>query len=877
MRKKIRHQHCAWNDNLRPLDRHPFLIAFLITGALLCGAYSSAPFDHAVVVMGGAIDRVFENWQFAIGLFVVALLFVWPVVERLGVSLVGIVRSFRILVVFIAVLVAVLFFWKHGELGNGFWIVGLGIFGFVYLLRHEPKGSEPEKVEDKLHRRYFVERLAQILQEKNTAPKRLAIMGAWGSGKTRILRLLRQELEKSDDITFRIAEVNPWKARSPEEAWAILASGFDQALGHRPFFPQHWADHPFLMWFSSLLPNKDLTALLVRYFAGYDSSGGSQSSVDRLNRRIKAELGDDQSRLLILVDDMERADPSVVRSLLPIIDGLEKFEDCYFVFALDPDRITSAFAEKSENESSTSGYLDKVFDLRIDLPSAREADIRSLAKMKVDPSITPVLEKCLHTLEPLLPSNPRKLERFLAVATAKERMFFHRFSHEEPKAKVFFVCLIIENEFKGFVQALVSPELRESIESMEILGRTADGWNPRNENDYGNLLKRLSNMLSIDQDEIRLSRFDFLFVSLLKLRGGAYVWLTGLSSKMDFDWIERGHTQLELLVPNEMMRAQEKWTQFAGSKSLGEIIHESIDGEDFCDIAQCGYQLIREEVSSIKNFATRYFGGNESSSPNDFLEHVQNLRRQIAWSKAHSDEDIMYFDVDFFYEWLRLMTCFPTAVSWEGRDLRDEMSGLHISLVDNLSIFDVSYGIGWRVLREANENRAASPWLSDHVLKINSLLGAKVAEGYADYFRFWEVADNWGELNEYFQNEYLQLRPEKWLTPYGDGWRNLLRKLEVESFSNRNISNACAFFCQTSFLRQRFHGDLEIIINLGKAYPEYLAFFWRSALMLDPNSADYRNLLGYRNQAAASGHFPAGFLETHFPLPAGDSKDAPSK
>ena len=69
-------------------------------------------------------------------------------------------------------------------------------------------------------------------------------------------------------------------------------------------------------------------------------------SKDSLLQKVNNAVRRENAKLLILVDDMERADATMLRSLFQVIDQLDEFEKCHFVFAVDGDKVAQAFINK---------------------------------------------------------------------------------------------------------------------------------------------------------------------------------------------------------------------------------------------------------------------------------------------------------------------------------------------------------------------------------------------------------------------------------------------------------------------------------------------------------------------------------------------------
>ncbi len=98
--------------------------------------------------------------------------------------------------------------------------------------KSEPEHKHPadlpvtETGEDWLGFGQYVEGLTSLIEETQT-PFMLGVYGDWGVGKTSLMRLLQQSLEKKKHATVW---VNPWKYNQSEEVWKALVRAVYEAV-----------------------------------------------------------------------------------------------------------------------------------------------------------------------------------------------------------------------------------------------------------------------------------------------------------------------------------------------------------------------------------------------------------------------------------------------------------------------------------------------------------------------------------------------------------------------------------------------------------------------------------------------------------------------
>lgn len=488
-----------------------------------------------------------------------------------------------------------------------------------------PKGVSEQPPEDLLHRGFFVDQLTEIFISEGSKLRRVAILGTWGTGKTTVLQLLSARLRASKRAKFRVAFVNPWKAGTPEEAWAIVAKGFDQALGLPSPLSRNWARHPTLTGLFRLLPLPGVGDDLVSIFEG----GGRDADmrrVEKINRLLERR----KIKLVILVDDMERAEPEVIRKMFPIIDRLSDLKNCFFVFAIDRDRVGKAFKGDGQGADEAIGYLDKVFDLQLELPEPLTEDIAEMCEALLDKEVCPKLASCFNEIKPILSTSPRAARKFLNLAETKEALFLVRYQNDEHPYLPFFVLWMLESEYPGSIEVLLEHEKAvDDLVSFTIFDKNEAFIEKESFKDVQNALRNRHPSL----DHLRL---EVLVESFVKTAIHAHerVWLE--KSGFDFRWALYGHMRLLELSVDERRRLEERWRLYAGCESINEMIFEAVPGGRFSNHQRCAEQLLEDELQRIEQFERDSYRITSNDGKRDrilsALAATQRLRAHFLFS-----------------------------------------------------------------------------------------------------------------------------------------------------------------------------------------------------------------------------------------------------
>ncbi|MCW0220813.1 MAG: KAP family NTPase, partial [Prosthecobacter sp.] len=463
------------------------------------------------------------------------------------------------------------------------WLGGIALWYLLFTqLKTTPVNAEP--IRDSFQRSYFVDRLMEnVFLKADTKLRRIAILGTWGSGKTVVLKLLRERLADSQEKNFRIAWVNPWTAKTPEEARALIAQGFEEALGNS-FSQSSTPGYSPWSWITGLKTAMGfgVTFDFSRFLEG-SAKATEKDFVEHINQRLAAR----NVTVILLVDDMERAEPEVIRRIFPVIDRLGAIEHCRFVFAIDPGRVAKAFEEDSRNGEETKGYLDKVFDLQFTLPNLRSQDIATWAKedKRINPTDTPKLHAALGQLAADLPSNPREALHFINDAITKEIMFLSRYADNEHNYTGFFRVRMLELE---------GPGLANELESSSVVNE----YNTAKYRNYTGIKTSEQETPEQALDKACIHLFEKYKVAELKQPRIKKIITAILDNNVKLDWALHHH--MRLLIPTEVESEaiQARWEEHFGKESLLTSIQSIVPLHSYSDNVITGKELISRELTA---------------------------------------------------------------------------------------------------------------------------------------------------------------------------------------------------------------------------------------------------------------------------------------
>lgn len=302
---------------------------------------------------------------------------------------------------------------------------------------------------------------------------RVGLYGAWGDGKTTVLRFLARQQQEAGNI---VVQYSPWGATTEEAVWTSFAStlraGLRKAgitLGWSAplrYYPKKWwsqielslrggarvIDATAGMPVASALT--DTTASIVRKLFGF-----KKSDIDNLVRQVG------NRRVVVFVDDLDRTDPAVVPRLLLALRELLDLPTFVFVLAFDK-RVVSAALQQYSGAWGKYGdaFLEKIIDFPITLPPPEGRHIRALARRYFGELNDFFPQEVLDDVLEVLPANPRRLKLLArTVASLGHEARRHEPGELDWPTILIFQILRLENEefTRKLIERMASDQVHE--------------------------------------------------------------------------------------------------------------------------------------------------------------------------------------------------------------------------------------------------------------------------------------------------------------------------------------------------------------------------------------------------------------------------------
>jgi len=311
--------------------------------------------------------------------------------------------------------------------------------------------------EDILGRSPFAKSIAdQIIHTPDKGSLRIGIYGGWGEGKTSILRLIANELEKSDHVCIW---VTPWVFSDRGEILEYLINEITNKLDIdtksldlankgaktiKDIRAASGSDIKFKLTDSLIGP------FLERYFTD-KASGRGQLIIEAIEEKLK------DRKLVIIVDDLDRVRPELVPDLLLTLREALDYPNYFYIMALAPEVLEQGLKDVHQGWGEPRQFLEKIIELPKYIPAPSSQERNKYAQALINSFESKISKEAIEDIAPFLNENPRKLKLYLR-SIASLYGVFSRFDDEEVDWRTLYLCLLLRFEFPKESRLLIDDE-----------------------------------------------------------------------------------------------------------------------------------------------------------------------------------------------------------------------------------------------------------------------------------------------------------------------------------------------------------------------------------------------------------------------------------
>jgi hypothetical protein len=296
------------------------------------------------------------------------------------------------------------------------------------VLSDAPAGAAGDRLE---FSRYVAALTEVIMNDATETPFTVGVFGAWGSGKSSLLKMLNEVLANDHEDDVVRVDFNPWIYRRETSMLVPLLLTLQDSL-------KRDRKKRFLEAATRV------GVLLAKVTAGVllgriSSAGVTLDSIDRMADEVVHKRGEVESetrnlraalqeqadnikkggaRLVFFIDDLDRCEPDEIIDLLESIKLFLDLRNVFIIIAVAKDVVDRGIAFKyrdfgfSEDKVMMVGdeYLDKMIQLPLYIPPI---DGGVIAQFMDGFSLPDAVRDQVDLLQQIVSPNPRRIKRVL--------------------------------------------------------------------------------------------------------------------------------------------------------------------------------------------------------------------------------------------------------------------------------------------------------------------------------------------------------------------------------------------------------------------------------------------------------------------------------
>ena len=257
-------------------------------------------------------------------------------------------------------------------------------------------------VQDYLNRRPFAEKVAESILKQfycNTAINSLVIGidAEWGAGKTTFISYIKERIEvtSQNNNPIKIIGFSPWMFSGLENLQYLFLNELAKKIkGENRFDKVGNAVQAVANAVSTFEPLLGLVNNVNKFnpepitratLTGLNYSAKflkNKPSLDDLKEKVNRAINDDNYRLLVIIDDIDRLLPEEVIQIFQLIKANANFKNTIYLLAYDRKVIEEIFSKKFQSNSAS--FIEKVVQVDYKLPSPLKSQLENIFFEKVE-------------------------------------------------------------------------------------------------------------------------------------------------------------------------------------------------------------------------------------------------------------------------------------------------------------------------------------------------------------------------------------------------------------------------------------------------------------------------------------------------------------
>jgi len=253
--------------------------------------------------------------------------------------------------------------------------------------------------DDKLDRSEFAKRIAKAILNYQTKDNySIALQGKWGCGKTSVLNMVIEEINHTprteENNGIIVIQFNPWNFTNANELInqffmtltnSLKIESKDEKVRNVGAAIERYAN---ALQYSEYVPlvGKPLK-IVLKLLASYgetikEGAADNLNDVSNRKREVEDALSKLNSRILVVIDDIDRLPNDQIRLIFQLVNAVAGFKNITYLLSYDKEIVSRALGEVQKCNGEE--YLEKIIQVPFDIPPINVVILHQILLDKLD-------------------------------------------------------------------------------------------------------------------------------------------------------------------------------------------------------------------------------------------------------------------------------------------------------------------------------------------------------------------------------------------------------------------------------------------------------------------------------------------------------------
>ena len=327
--------------------------------------------------------------------------------------------------------------------------------------------TDSPAVQDSFNISKYINGLVNFIKSCNT-PMTIAVQGDWGTGKTSIMTMIKNELKNLKNLN--LVWFNTWQFSQfnlgDKLPLTMLNKLVNEVSNNKESENFKYIKKAMVGVADAILGHISGGAIEVSSFL--DNEENLFEAIERLKesfQKLVNEKAGDEGRVIIFIDDLDRIEPERAVELLEVLKIFLDCEKCIFVLAIDYSVVTRGVKVKYGNDFSEGkgkSFFDKIIQVPFKMPVG-SYDISLYVKkcfedigMEVEVEILP---QYINLIKYSIGNNPRSMKRLFNSFLLLSNISDSEILEDSLNRQILFALLCMQSSYELMYNYIIEKRL----------------------------------------------------------------------------------------------------------------------------------------------------------------------------------------------------------------------------------------------------------------------------------------------------------------------------------------------------------------------------------------------------------------------------------